>query len=1340
MRLGFANRFRGGSGVSWPGLAVVLAVVLCALSLLVSALVPAAGGAQGQQNGMSPQPSQQDGDFRVFEFGSMEDRGEYVHCVSFVSPDEQDPSQLLPSDETCYKEEPEISDLDAAGSGAASAQSSSRNVILGKHYDYFGYGGPSLTVVGKGSCAGGGITLTGGRWDNRISSTRNGCSVIEHYTYSRPFVFSGAKQNTYGYGGNLNLVNNSVSGILYKGRLQAPPIRPTTIPPTTAAPPPPPLPPPPPPPQPPSRPRPVSNHNVAVRVEAIEVTQGVQDWNNSVRLVRGRPTVVRVFLQAASRNAEDAVDVSANLVVSVVGSSRSQTLTATNQDGQVAVYSDVASRRWRLDSSLNFVLPETWTNRTSTERLRLTLAFGSGITTTCSSSAAADLQADAQQVSVSGNCSREVSFVDVTEPIIVFVPFEVVDGTTCTATQNEVTGDVQFSVSDNDINEQIGRVFSNMPFAHNLNFSDQSNYIVRDPLRVETACGMTDILNLLDTQQMLEFGYATTNTSLYAGILPCGWNPNPTTASGLARREDGVTVWKLHIGGLEENSQNNNCISAAIGYDRYIRNTGSHEIGHLLGQPHPTRETSFGTSFGACGGRASAIGNFNFFSRIDINNDGNVLDARDNLPEIEDEDDDNQIAAARREYSRALRGDEFFATLGPMADENIMNDVWGFDVRLFRENNNLEESMIISNPREVFSLMSYCNLNIVRADLGLLPIDNTQVRWMDSFHHNEIINRRIAIGSSSVDLDATQSSQTLVVSEIISGIIDLSSSGSPVSASLNPVHSRTTVSRTNSSGNYKLELLDASDSVLRSISFDVGEIELTCETGACPASADPNKALFGLVINSPPDYKKLRFSKSGTTFAAFTRSASTPSVYGPVLLVPDPKAQAAGEDILMTWPAFDDDNDDLKYTLFYSTDSGKTYSVLLMNTDDTSFSISPDLLEGSDTARIAVSASDGLRAAFSESQIFSVKDKHPVARITPLSSPDTSSGGSISGRQSLVLSASGYDLEDGNLPSVAFSWRSSMDGDLGTGRYIVVSGADLAAGEHEIMMTATDSAGNQVTDETRITVSAYQILPEATDDSTSASLDDAVFVDVVANDINVDPDAARTSLSITKAPDLGTASIAVSPNGLRSVKYTGHTSGTDTVGYRICDETDASNCSEATLSISVAIGACTIIGTEGDDVLEGTTGNDVICGMGGDDRIDGKRGNDVIYGGSGNDTLYGRDGDDTIYGGSGDDLILGHRGNDVLYGRLGDDRIYGGGGDDIAAGGKGSDRLHGEADNDILEGNQGNDVIHGGRGDDIIIGGEGDDTIRGNAGTDTIYLGEGTDTLLGTAPEDNVIN
>lgn len=81
----------------------------------------------------------------------MEERGEYVHCVSFVRPDEQEPDRLLPSDETCFKQELEMSDFDSVDPGAAFSQQSGRRVILGKHYDYFDYFGPSLTVVGKGS-------------------------------------------------------------------------------------------------------------------------------------------------------------------------------------------------------------------------------------------------------------------------------------------------------------------------------------------------------------------------------------------------------------------------------------------------------------------------------------------------------------------------------------------------------------------------------------------------------------------------------------------------------------------------------------------------------------------------------------------------------------------------------------------------------------------------------------------------------------------------------------------------------------------------------------------------------------------------------------------------------------------------------------------------------------------------------------------------------------------------------------------------------------------------------------------------------------------------------------
>lgn len=74
---------------------------------------------------------------------------------------------------------------------------------------------------------------------------------------------------------------------------------------------------------------------------------------------------------------------------------------------------------------------------------------------------------------------------------------------------------------------------------------------------------------------------------------------------------------------------------------------------------------------------------------------------------------------------------------------------------------------------------------------------------------------------------------------------------------------------------------------------------------------------------------------------------------------------------------------------------------------------------------------------------------------------------------------------------------------------------------------------------------------------------------------------------------------------------------------------------------------CTIRGTEGDDVLVGTPGADVICGYGGNDVLRGLRGADRLLGGDGDDTLFGHRGGDTLLGGAGDDIARGGRGQDA---------------------------------------------------------------------------------------------
>jgi len=78
----------------------------------------------------------------------------------------------------------------------------------------------------------------------------------------------------------------------------------------------------------------------------------------------------------------------------------------------------------------------------------------------------------------------------------------------------------------------------------------------------------------------------------------------------------------------------------------------------------------------------------------------------------------------------------------------------------------------------------------------------------------------------------------------------------------------------------------------------------------------------------------------------------------------------------------------------------------------------------------------------------------------------------------------------------------------------------------------------------------------------------------------------------------------------------------------------------------------TIKGSNGPDILYGTTGNDVINALGGDD---------VVYGDDGEDVICGGDGKDKLYGQGDNDWLLGENGKDRLFGNGGTlDRLDGG--------------------------------------------------------------------------------
>jgi len=87
-----------------------------------------------------------------------------------------------------------------------------------------------------------------------------------------------------------------------------------------------------------------------------------------------------------------------------------------------------------------------------------------------------------------------------------------------------------------------------------------------------------------------------------------------------------------------------------------------------------------------------------------------------------------------------------------------------------------------------------------------------------------------------------------------------------------------------------------------------------------------------------------------------------------------------------------------------------------------------------------------------------------------------------------------------------------------------------------------------------------------------------------------------------------------------------------------------------------------VLGSTGDDYIEGNTAANTLEGGNGDDFLNGYGGNDVLLGGNGDDDIYGGDGNDTIVGGAGSDWISGGVGNDEIYGGTGLDRLFGVGG------------------------------------------------------------------------------
>ncbi len=275
-----------------------------------------------------------------------------------------------------------------------------------------------------------------------------------------------------------------------------------------------------------------------------------------------------------------------------------------------------------------------------------------------------------------------------------------------------------------------------------------------------------------------------------------------------------------------------------------------------------------------------------------------------------------------------------------------------------------------------------------------------------------------------------------------------------------------------------------------------------------------------------------------------------------------------------------------------------------------------------------------------------------------------------------------------------------------------------------------------------MTVAVDAIVPGGTSDAVAAPLPGgSVNIDVLANDVEL----SEGTLSVVQVNDGGFGSVAIEADG--TVTYTADAdfNGFDFFTYTVTNGVGFVRTVEVQVgevpTLDPADPSVTVLfeapgengvfyqGTGDDDSILGTRGDDEIEGRNGDDFIEGGRGDDKLRGASGEDYLIGGEGDDTINADGQGDVGLGGVGSDVLNGQGGDDILFGGLGDDVVRGMQGSDYASGGAGDDrfISPTGGGADTMLGGAGSDEFVWSEADDAgerdfIDGESGVDTLEI------------------
>jgi hypothetical protein len=761
-----------------------------------------------------------------------------------------------------------------------------------------------------------------------------------------------------------------------------------------------------------------------VKVIALEVTQVIQDWSNTIPLIQGKDTYVRAHMQLPSSENLPLMLTGALLYgIGANGVSLGDPLTPINPGASLYVRTANASNtfiRENFSKSLNFRLPPAWLTGTNT----LQLAWPGGLQP-------ANL--------VSSNCSVQAAFVPggVLQVKFFDVQWTNFDGTTH-----------QLGASINDL---VNRVLSCFPVSSvDATFATLALSGLQTPDFGVNPNSFVSMVNSKLYHQRAEDianqgpGAAVVGNRIYHGAIQADPGVNakgqPTNIDGLAALPFPSFV---------------SC-ATVVGTYGQGRQSVSHELSHNLGNHHDVSSNLFGTilvpdaifgpklfALGACTETGPSNSVYPLFQPVADYPAPGMRPALGLLP-------------------TSGAGDNSF--------------IFGLDA--FTVPNNSISPVV--SPIEIeyqdtncyYDLMSYCR-NGGPEDL-----------WPSSFTYTSLIgsiNSTFGVPNPALREAAglmarskqTRRSRTRKPPGpqrpvpqgdgenylIVRGTVDFNSGTAQFLPCL-PLTTSNAPPAESPGTTFLLQALDGTGAVLETNQFalqpSVGEGTSTNLT-----------ADFFVAVTNNPSIHTLVLWGNGAMLTTLTASPTAPTV---TLTAPNGGQTFSSGTIDVAWNGSDSDGDTLTYTVQFSPDDGASWDTLAVDWPGPTLGINSSQLETTTEGLIRVIASDGFNTSSAQSSAtFTIQPHAPIVTInTPMT------GSLFIGDQQVFLDATATDMQDGPLTGTNVQWYSSRDGSLGAGAIVNFAASVLSEGYHTITATATDSDGLTNSAETSVLVLRYQ--------------------------------------------------------------------------------------------------------------------------------------------------------------------------------------------------------------------------------------------------------------------------